>query len=285
MPGAPLRVHLATDAVAALAAAHAFLLAEPVRHNVLLSILEQRARRPEAARYWWVTDATGATVGFALYSPLTFNVVVGSMAPEVVRALVPEVAAASPDAPGVLGEAATAAAFAGGWAECRPAPVFPVEAQRIYRLRHVVPPPATPGELRAAGVADRVVLRRWVTAFFAETGVPGDAADVVDRHLGAGRFWVWDDGGPVSALAASTPAAGVSRVSYVYTPPERRGRGYAAAGVAALSERLLAEGATACMLFAQLHNPTPHALYRRVGYEAFAEVLSYRFGPPAGRRQ
>ncbi len=41
----------------------------------------------------------------------------------------------------------------------------------------------------------------------------------------------------------SAPVAGVTRVSLVYTPPEHRRRGYAAALVAAVSERELAAGA------------------------------------------
>ena len=63
----------------------------------------------------------------------------------------------------------------------------------------------------------------------------------------------------------------------VYTPPERRRRGYAGACVAALSAAAL-DVADECILYAQLANPTSNGLYRRLGYEAVAEGLIYRFG-------
>ena len=109
-------------------------------------------------------------------------------------------------------------------------------------------------------------------------GLPDEPGDAVDRNLAGDRLWVWDDDGP-AAMASATPAlAGVSRIGFVYTPPERRRRGYAASCVAALSERLLAGGAERCMLYAQLHNPTSNAIYRRMGYEPVADIVSYRFG-------
>jgi predicted GNAT family acetyltransferase len=33
------------------------------------------------------------------------------------------------------------------------------------------------------------------------------------------------------------------------------------------------------MLYTQLHNAASNRIYRRLGYEANSEVLSYRFGP------
>ena len=46
----------------------------------------------------------------------------------------------------------------------------------------------------------------------------------------------------------------------------RRGRGFASAAVAELSRRLLADGRSWCLLFADVENPTSTALYRRLGY-------------------
>ncbi|MDQ3898266.1 MAG: GNAT family N-acetyltransferase, partial [Actinomycetota bacterium] len=118
----------------------------------------------------------------------------------------------------------------------------------------------------------------WAAGFVEATGGhPMRPVDIVDQHLDGGRLWLWDDGGPVSMAARSDEVAGVVRVAFVYTPPEHRGRGYAAASVAALSQRSVAEGLE-CVLYAQLENPTSNAIYRRIGYEPVVEVLIYRFG-------
>jgi L-amino acid N-acyltransferase YncA len=82
---------------------------------------------------------------------------------------------------------------------------------------------------------------------------------------------------PVSMAAARATAAGVARVAFVYTLPEHRRHGYAAAGVAALSTRLLGQGVN-CILHTQLHNATSNGVHRRIGYEAMGEVLIYRCG-------
>jgi predicted GNAT family acetyltransferase len=64
----------------------------------------------------------------------------------------------------------------------------------------------------------------------------------------------------------SRPAAGMVRVAAVYTPPDRRGRGYGGAVTAAVSRAALDGGATDVVLFTDLANPTSNALYQRLGY-------------------
>jgi predicted GNAT family acetyltransferase len=56
-----------------------------------------------------------------------------------------------------------------------------------------------------------------------------------------------------------------------------RGRGYASALVASLTERLLAGGRRFCFLFTDLSNPTSNKIYQRIGYEPVADVDEYRF--------
>ncbi len=271
-----LAVRSSDDPRVALDAAGGFLGAKPVEHNLLLSLLTQRVDRPEDGRYWWAIEG-GEVAGFVFQSPLRFRAVVSGAEPQVVDALVELVAEESPGLPGVMGDAATAARFAGQWAGRRRVPVTPIEAQRLYRLGTVRPPANVPGRLRAAGPGDRDELVVWADAFVQSTGGhPQHPADIVDRHLDNDRLWLWDDGGPVSMAAVSPEVAGVVRVAFVYTPTERRGRGYAAACVASVSEDVVDAGHE-CVLYAQLQNPTSNAVYRKIGYEPAAEILIYRF--------
>ena len=98
----------------------------------------------------------------------------------------------------------------------------------------------------------------------------------VARRVGLGQYWLWDDGGPVSMAALSEPTAGVVRVQAVYTPEDRRGRGYASGCVAALSARALGAGHR-CILYTDLANATSNSVYRSIGYRAVFEGLRYRF--------
>ena len=72
--------------------------------------------------------------------------------------------------------------------------------------------------------------------------------------------------------------ARVTRVGLVYTPPEHRRHGYAAACTAAVSQAALDAGAACCVLYTQLSNPQSNAIYRRLGYEPIQETVHYRFG-------
>lgn len=158
-------------------------------------------------------------------------------------------------------------------------------AQRIYRLDAVTPPTGVSGAPRPAVPAEIPLLSDWVSAFAAETGAPVADPRLAER-VAVGRLWVWVDGGrdsespavprPVAMNWTSPPAAGVVRVSAVFTPPERRGRGYASALVAATSQAALEDGATACTLFTDLANPTSNAIYQRIGYRPVADAGRWR---------
>jgi predicted GNAT family acetyltransferase len=73
------------------------------------------------------------------------------------------------------------------------------------------------------------------------------------------------------------------RVISVYTPPHLRGRGYASACVAALSQRLLDQGRKFCFLFTDLANPTSNHIYQEIGYEPVRDIDQWRFGGQGSR--
>jgi predicted GNAT family acetyltransferase len=161
--------------------------------------------------------------------------------------------------------------------------------QGVYAASIARPPAGVPGLRRRAGPGDAGLLRSWAGAFGDETGTGHPGEDLVGPRLAAGRLHVWEDGAAVVSMAAVTAAfGGVSRVQLVYTPPERRGRGYAAALVADLTAAEVAAGHR-CMLYTDLANPTSNGVYRRVGYEWVGESRSLLFVPsptssPSARR-
>ena len=71
------------------------------------------------------------------------------------------------------------------------------------------------------------------------------------------------------------------RVGYVYTPRELRGRGYASATVAEVSQRMLDSGLRFCVLYTDLSNQTSNAIYQRIGYQVVQEVSDFDIVPRA----
>ena len=264
----------------ALAAAGAHLATDPIRHNLVLTLLHSRAAQPEPGRYWVVREGDRPT-GLVLQSPLDFAATATPMASAPIAAAVDAIVTAGVRLPGVTGEALTAARFAGQWTERTGTGAWPVQGQRIYEVDEVVAAPARGGRHRAATEEDLELVTRWFEDFGAEIGDHrGDLAPLVARRLAAGHLWLWQHDGPAAFAAVSDPVEGVARIGPVYTPPDRRGRGYGSALVGAISTAVRARG-TRCILYTDLGNPTANSVYRRLGYRAVAEGLRYRFDRPA----
>jgi predicted GNAT family acetyltransferase len=133
---------------------------------------------------------------------------------------------------------------------------------------------------RLAGPADRELLIRWYEEFTAEAAVPElpHLARVVDDNIAAGGLHLWEDGDSPVAMAGTSPVlAGMSRVGPVYTPRDRRGRGYASAVTAAASAHALDRGAAEVLLYTDLSNPTSNSIYQQIGYRPVEDCLIVDF--------
>lgn len=186
-----------------------------------------------------------------------------------------------PDLPGVIGREEPAQEFARAWIESSGRPARLEIRERVFELRRVNPLPTVPGRMRPAGPADLDLLVRWTLAFnreaLGEKNPAAEAADQAAKRLP--RAYFWDDGQPVSLACISRETPHGAVVGPVYTPPELRGRGYASACVAALSQLLLDSGRQFCALFTNLANPTANHIYQVIGYQPRADFSVYRFDP------
>jgi ribosomal protein S18 acetylase RimI-like enzyme len=272
-----LKVLFSEDPALVLESAGEFLSSEPVLHNLILSILHSRVVQGDPGRYW-VAFRGEKAVGVVVQSPLEFPATLAPMEPQTVLAMVDAIAEAGVALPGVNGDAATAASFAGQWSERRKSAATPFQGTRLYELLELGEVPRVEGQLRQAGASDRSLMILWTRAFQDEIGESANDTELrVDRALAAGQLWLWDQNKETTSMAvAREPAQGVVRLSGVYTPPEKRKHGYAAACVHALSKHLRASGYR-CMLYTDLANPTSNSIYRRIGYRAISEAVRYRF--------
>jgi len=258
------------------AAAGEFLRSRPVLHNLILTIVDRRLTESEAGKYW-VAFRGGQVVGAALQSPLTYPATVVPMEPEVSVAVVDAIADSGGSLPGVNGDVATAASFAGRWTERRRAAAIPTQGQRLYELAGLNEIAPVDGRLRKADARDRNLAVRWLQEFDTEAHVPArDIESFIDAALLSERVWLWEAGQAVSMAIGSKPVEGIVRISGVYTPKEERRIGYAGACVHGVSA-LLSDAGYRCILYTDLGNPTSNSIYRRIGYRAVSEGICYRF--------
>jgi hypothetical protein len=132
--------------------ANDLLARDPVRNNVLLTLLHARAARPLPGRYW-IVDPSDCS-GVVFQSPISFSALVSSMNADAVDATVAAIAAAGVVLPGVVGEAATAARFAGAWTAATRSAATPVQGQRLYEVRKMIEPGIVAGRFRQAASSD-----------------------------------------------------------------------------------------------------------------------------------
>lgn len=269
------------DPVEVLDVAGDYLESRPVEHNLVLTLLHERAAHPEPGRYWAVFEGE-QVAGVVFQSPLDFMAAITPMASSAAAFAADAIARLGSVLPGASGEAGTAARFVGQWAEstgCAAAPSF---GQRLYRFGQTGSVPDVAGFLRKAEAADRDALIAWMEQFRQEVGPAGPAREpgaLVDKRMANGQLWVWDvDEQATSLVGLSNTVAQVARIGPVFTPPELRRRGYAGACVGGVS-RLVVQGGGTPILYTDLANPTSNSLYRRLGYEAAIECIAYDFTP------
>ena len=193
-----------------------------------------------------------------------------------------ELAAVRPDLPGVNAEEESAWAFAGVWRERTGREVSVLRRNRLFRLGELSwPSPRPAGVPRLATVADRDLLLAWMAAFDDDAGerTARDHGRAIDDRLDYGGFTLWEVAGvPVSMASVTRAVTGMMRVGPVYTPPERRGRGYGGAATSAVSQAALDAGIAEVLLYTDLANPTSTALYQRLGYQPVEERIVLAFG-------
>jgi RimJ/RimL family protein N-acetyltransferase len=273
------------------ATVHGLLSRRPAQHTILLGAIETlRAAGPAgygpaAPLFGWWPGPDGEVSGAFLHTP-PFPVALTSVPAPAAVELARVLAARGRAVGGVNTDPASAGAFARGWHDVTGDDVELRMRSRLYELRGLRwPAPRPPGQARLAGRADRGLLVTWSEAFHQEAqSGPEDPESMVDERLSYRGLTLWEDAGqPVSMAGLTRPAAGQVRVGPVYTPPGRRGKGYAGALTCAVSQAAQDAGADRVLLFTDLANPTSNALYQRLGFEPVEDRAVWSFHrSPAG---
>jgi predicted GNAT family acetyltransferase len=268
------------DPVAFLDAAAPLLLADEARHNLILGIAGTLRDHPSVYEeyFLWLAEEDGVQ-GAAVRTPPHNLALARPQAGEALEALA---AGIGDELPGVVGGQPEVESFARAWAARTGAALRTVRGQGIYQLDRVEPLSHVPGRMSDATPEDREQLIAWWDAFIEEAigqdAVGFGSETAVDHRFEADSagIVIWVDGEPVSFAAYGNPTPHGVRIGPVYTPPDRRQKGYASALTAALSARLL-RTYRFCFLFTDLANPTANRIYERIGYKRVCEAAEIAF--------
>ena len=278
-----LRRH--ADVTGFLEHAGGFLAAREAEHNLILGISSRLENTPllygEPA-YLAVLEEGGAVVAAALRTP-PHNLVLSEIdLPGAVEAIAADVRSTYDSLPGVLGPKAEAKEFVTLWERAAGASGRLEREQRAFRAESVDFPEDVSGGMRAYEDGDFDQAVRWMDAFVDEAighPEPETSAEFVERRKldPDGGLVIWEDGETVSIAGFGGRTPNGIRIGPVYTPPERRRRGYGSALTAALTQQLLEGDRRFCFLFTDLANPTSNRIYQQIGYRPVTDVDFWAF--------
>lgn len=277
-----------THAADFLAVTQTALEEDEVSNGLMLGITLRLKEYPERVPedLFLATVSAGATLGVAALMTPPNNVVVFSQFPAPSSAfdlLVARLLDWPQLPPGVNGRKEWAQRFAECWHQ-RTGQAYHAAVQlRAYRLDQVLfGVGVAPGAMRVATLEDLALVIQWLDEFEREA-LPhavgrNSQAGAEEWRIKQGNLFLWEVAGEVVAMAGkSRPTAHGISVGPVYTPPALRGRGYATALVAELSQHLLDSGYQFATLFTDLANPTSNRIYQKIGYQPVCDFTEYAF--------
>lgn len=230
-----------------------------IEHGVLLNVLSG----PEF--HYWDFEFPGACAA----QSSDRAIVLGKLDKHQCRALAEQVLTIYSDHnyPSVLGSRLRAHWFAGRAAELG-ITFRDVEPQQIYVLSEAPMIPLVSGSWRHIRVEEIELFIEWL-AHFSREALPFEPVPTHDQmeeisHTGRYIFWI-DNEVPVSMAGITRDFRTSTAITGVYTPPEFRGHGYAAAITAVLADRII-NNVKVATLYTDIRNPASNKCYSRLGF-------------------
>ncbi|MAW07562.1 MAG: hypothetical protein CME61_04695 [Halobacteriovoraceae bacterium] len=155
----------------------------------------------------------------------------------------------------------------------------------IYELNSLIMPDICESILLQQNEVEENLVLDWTIAFIKECHLAPNiepvevAKNLLKRHKSTKgyRFLRNVDGEIVSMAVKHREFEDRATVSYVYTPPKYRRKGYGKIVTALLSKELLEGKYVQCNLFTDMKNPTSNKIYQEIGYKFIGESFSYIF--------
>jgi predicted GNAT family acetyltransferase len=270
-----MRVVVDADLASFLESVRDWLSRDPVGNNVLMTVMQSRVDgiEPVEDGIFLARILDGSSLaGVAVRTP-PHAMLVSGMPPSATAALAAHLLSNEPSITAFNGTAEVARSLAESVAAARGGSVSQALGLGRFRLTTVIAPRPVSGAPRQASGDDADLVVRWAYAFHEDAATPEPVnPDKIRARIELGQVWLWEDGGErVSMASRSDPAGGVARVNMVFTPKALRGRGYASALTAYVTQLVLDDGQVAS-LYTDLANPTSNKIYQEIGYEKVDEA-------------
>jgi uncharacterized protein len=262
-----------------------FLLEHEAENNLMVGLTDGLARGPAVAApnpamrpIFCAVEGGGTVITAGLMTP-PHRITLTRGPQEALSLIARELHARGICPPGVIAPSHSSQCFATAWSRITKQPAHRKKALRIYQLDRVTPSVRTVGRLETATRAEFDLALKWMLGFYHDVDLTAhDTEASLRQRIDSGNLFFWLDLEPKSMASTAGPTPNGIRIGAVYTPPELRGRGYASAAVAALSQKMLDGGRRFCFLFTDMANPTSNSIYQKIGYQPVCDFEERDFG-------
>lgn len=153
--------------------------------------------------------------------------------------------------------------------------------QRIYKLEKVQKQANTNGFLRRIVLDDLPIIKEWVFEFCRDVHQPISIEEAGKKSEGLieiGRLMGWEVNGELVSMSNATrPTNNNININYVFTPVNKRKKGYATDCVSAFTQVMLDSGFKMTSLYTDLSNPTSNKIYMEIGYKPVMDSIVIHF--------
>ena len=277
-----IKLHRYEDASQFYQQASHYLLRQEAMHYLLLGIGNTLIKNPEKynCHYLATVEDEEDVIAVAIRTlprPLLLSQIKNLAAVELIAQ---DLHSQQESLLGVNAPSVESEAFAASWTSLTGQSFKLKMALRAWKIEQVQLTATPPGYLRVVDKSDRKLLQNWHQAFALEAlgESKPDSQSWVNYQLRHQTAYLWENKEPVSLACRSGITPNGGGVGTVYTPPQHRGKGYASACVAKLSQYLLKSlRYKYCFLFTDLANPTSNHIYQAMGYQPVGDWREYCF--------
>lgn len=271
--------HITDDVHAYLDAVLPFLKADSLKNGTLLRVGQRMAKQaePDDSCLWvWVTDESDDIVLAAMQTP-PFPLALSPGPDAALVQLAQELVAAGRTVPGVTGDVAACEAFKDAWVSLTSQKAVVNHHMRMLTCERLIAPVEPEGFGQVAGEEHYDLIEQWLHEFLTELHLIEGPNDLLRENVRDGQFWIWWVGDePVCLVGDRLSGDLYAHVGPVYTPPQHRRQGYAAALTAMATGSYLAEGRIGT-LFTDAANPTSNHVYESIGYHYVGDAIEFEF--------
>lgn len=153
-----------------------------------------------------------------------------------------------------------------------------MDIMEIRKLNDIKP---VEGKSRNAKPSEAKLIADWIIQFQIEAMISEmdyeEALNKVTKYIEQQKIFVYENTKQkivTMAIATRNLLHGIA-ISYVYTPEEFKGKGYAAANIYYMCMYYLENGNEFCTIFADKENPITYRAYEKVGFQILEDNYDY----------